>query len=513
MTRFPRVISCIAAIVIVTASGLAEAKPGRGGGPGGGGPPHGGGGAPHGGGAPRAIHMGAPHGGPRLAIPHAAPRAAAIRAFRGPRIHAAPRIRAARPAFHGRTAVTRHAARAFRARAVNRAAFSRTSVNRSPGNIARGSAASNRSAAQALRSTPVHARGDARNTSAFALRTFSGSSAQAAAARVFRDPALWARSRFDPAFARVRFAGAFWPGPFFWPYAYYDDAFWLWPSAYDDVFWTYGYDDILLGIYRPYAFSDYGDFIDAIGRPVRRARGHQAPPSSFAELCGAAAPGLTEWPVDEIAAAIQPTPQQRTLLDDLIKASDKAAETLRAACPRNVAVTPIGRLEVLQQQLAALEDAIRIVRPKLEKFYVSLSDDQKERFNELAPRSAPNRRVRAAAPQADRLARACESRAANPDWPIGRIEQTVRPDERQRSALNELRAATEEAARLLRSACPTDLPLTPTGRLAAMEQRIDAMLQAIATLRPALSKFYAALNDEQKARFNRALVSADRRTG
>jgi hypothetical protein len=39
------------------------------------------------------------------------------------------------------------------------------------------------------------------------------------------------------------------------------------------------------------------------------------------------------------------------------------------------------------------------------------------------------------------------------------------------------------------------------------------MLQAVATLQPALAKFYAALTDEQKARFNRTLVTGDRRTG
>ena len=97
-----------------------------------------------------------------------------------------------------------------------------------------------------MRTSAVHARGDARSTNAAALRAFSGRNAQATAARVFRDPAF-ARHRFDPAFAgRVRFAGAFWPGPYFWPYAYYDDAFWFWPSAYDEVFWAYGYDDVLL---------------------------------------------------------------------------------------------------------------------------------------------------------------------------------------------------------------------------------------------------------------------------
>src|SRR5205823_3172900 len=126
-------------------------------------------------------------------------------------------------------------------------------------------------------------------------------------------------------------------------------------------------------------------------------------------------PALTDWPVDQIAAAVEPAPQQRALLDDLIKASDKAAEILRNACPRSVPVTPIGRLEILEQQLAALDQAVRIVRPALEKFYASLSDNQKERFNALGPKSRPGRpQVRgASAPQADRLARACQSREAN----------------------------------------------------------------------------------------------------
>ena len=113
---------------------------------------------------------------------------------------------------------------------------------------------------QALPSAPVHARGNP-----FAARAFSGRNAQAFAARAFAPG--FARHRFDPAFFhRTRFAGAFWPGPSFWPYAYYDDTFWLWPSAYDSVFWNYGYDDLLYGIYRPY---DY-DFGRAFGAPGRR---------------------------------------------------------------------------------------------------------------------------------------------------------------------------------------------------------------------------------------------------
>ena len=354
---------------------------------------------------------------------------------------------------------------------------------------------------QALRSAPVHARGNP-----FAARAFSGRNAQALAARAFAPG--FARNRFDPAvFHRARFAGAFWPGPYFFPYAYYDDTFWLWPSAYDSVFWNYGYNDLLYGIYRPY---DY-DFGRAFGAPGRRGRAAQPASTNFAEWCGSTAPGLTDWPVDDIFAAIEPTPEQRALLDNLIRISDKAAQELRAACPRTAPVTPIGRLETLEQQLAALHNAVRTVRPALDKFYASLSDEQKERFNALGPNAAKARRsARTETQSSDRLAQACSTGSDPSHWPIARIEDVVQPNNAQRAALNELRAATEKAAEIVRAACPTGSALTPTGRLAAMEQRIGGLQDALETLRPALTKFYASLTDEQKSRFNRTLMSANR---
>ena len=539
----------LAAILFLATSliGSADAGPKPGGGPHGGGPhgggPHAGppGGGPRGGGAPHVGAMrAAPHigGGPRIggapraggaphaariAVPHApramshggprhfAPRHAAPRSFA--RAHAAPRARfAARPAFHGRPAIRATSHSRATARAATRAAIVGGALDRSGARDSRLSRRDSAGVTGSLRSAAVRAQ-DARR-SAFAMRAFSGTTARAQAARLFGDPAF-ARRRADPAFfARVRFAGAFWPGPFFWPYAYYDDTFWLWPSAYDEAFWAYGYNDVLRGVYSPYAFADYDEFLEGIGRPVRRARG-PAPPRNFGELCGEAAPGLTDWPVDRIVDAVAPNEEQRALLDALIRASDKAAEGLRAACPRSVAVTPIGRLDALEQQLASLQEAVRIVRPALEKFYASLNDDQKQRFNALAPAARPARRSRSRAvamPQPDRLARACQE-TASADWPVDRIEDAVRPSERQLAALQELRSATTQAGRIVQAACPTDLPLTPTGRLATMEGRVDVLRQGAATLRPALAKFYATLNDEQKARLNRALGSARRTTG
>ena len=88
------------------------------------------------------------------------------------------------------------------------------------------------------------------------------------------------------------------------------------------------------------------------------------------------------------------------------------------------------------------------------------------------------------------------------DWPIERIAQTVEPDDAQRAALDGLKDATAKALDILKASCPTELPSTPTGRIEAMRLRLQAMLQAVRIVRPAVDKFYQSLNDEQKARFN-----------
>ena len=98
----------------------------------------------------------------------------------------------------------------------------------------------------------------------------------------------------------------------------------------------------------------------------------------------------------------------------------------------------------------------------------------------------------------------CNQRAAGiAALPIERIEQVVRPDDAQRGALEELREATTQAVNLLQSDCPTYRPLTVTGRVEVMEQRLAAMLRAVDLVQPALARFYGSLSDEQKERFNR----------
>ncbi len=112
-------------------------------------------------------------------------------------------------------------------------------------------------------------------------------------------------------------------------------------------------------------------------------------------------------------------------------------------------------------------------------------------------------RVASAGGSEQRAAEVCSNGASDlTDWPIARIFEVVQPTEAQRPALDELRAASQKAMDILKAGCPSDLPSTPTGRLAAMESRVKVMLQAVQMVRPPLERFYQLLSDEQKARLN-----------
>jgi hypothetical protein len=99
--------------------------------------------------------------------------------------------------------------------------------------------------------------------------------------------------------------------------------------------------------------------------------------------------------------------------------------------------------------------------------------------------------------------RMCSPRSAGfAEWRIDRLERMIKPTEAQRGKFDEYKAASNKAAEIVRASCPTDVPATMVGRMEAMEKRLDAMSQAIKTMRPALEAFYATLSDEQKAQLN-----------
>jgi len=88
-----------------------------------------------------------------------------------------------------------------------------------------------------------------------------------------------------------------------------------------------------------------------------------------------------------------------------------------------------------------------------------------------------------------------------PDWPESEIEARLHPTEAQRASLANLKDASAKAADMLKSTCAPDDALTPPARLAAAGKRLDAMLQAVETVKSALDDLYKDLTDEQKAQF------------
>ncbi len=123
-----------------------------------------------------------------------------------------------------------------------------------------------------------------------------------------------------------------------------------------------------------------------------------------------------------------------------------------------------------------------------------------------------DRQVRGARAEVpNQLAQMCGDDSRNiAGLPIDQIQQTLQLDDAQQAALDELANASVKAAQQIKAACPTQIALTAPERLAAMQQRIEAMIAAVQTVQPALQKFYDILNDEQRARLN-ALAQNQRR--
>jgi len=296
-----------------------------------------------------------------------------------------------------------------------------------------------------------------------------------------------------------------WVGPVFWPYAYYDlyDYAW-WGGDYDPYFWDYGYGDLYAGLFGLYdydALSGYADYLPGYAghrqasNAGRTTAGGTAT-TTIADMCGSDSRDIAGFPIEQFRTAIQPNSEQSAALDELANASQQASDIIRNSCPKDVALTAPSRLAEMQQRVQAMRDAVDILKPALDKFYGLLSDDQKAKVTALAAERRP--------PQREAVASG-DCNAAQPtatDWPGDLIERSVKPTDAQQASLKALQDATAKAADILKSSCPPADARTPPARLAAIQARLDSMLQAIATVQPALNGFYGSLSDEQKAAFD-----------
>jgi hypothetical protein len=309
-----------------------------------------------------------------------------------------------------------------------------------------------------------------------------------------------------------------WVGPLFWPFAYYDiNDYAMWGGGYGGSFWDYGYNDIYAGIFAPYGYNDLvGYRPQAAGRysgrrytsTGDRASRAYAAVDPLAQMCGDDNGEFAGFPAGQVRQAIQLNDAQRAALDEVASASAKAAQTVKSACPADIALTAPNRLAVMQQRIEAMISAVGLLQPPLQRFYDVLNDEQKALLNALIEnqRGDSNRDRRGNSNRsritAEAMAQPCGM--AQPglmEWPAAEMERRIHPNDAQRSSLAALQDAAAKAADMLKASCQPGSAVTPPARLAEIGKRLSTMLEAVKTVRSALDAFYATLSDEQKAQF------------
>jgi hypothetical protein len=103
--------------------------------------------------------------------------------------------------------------------------------------------------------------------------------------------------------------------------------------------------------------------------------------NGMGRMCDPGSAGFVQWRTEQIDA-LKLTDAQRTKFDALKAASSKAAETMRASCSAELpAATVPGRMEAMEKRMEAMLANMKSVRPALDEFYGSLTDEQKTRLD------------------------------------------------------------------------------------------------------------------------------------
>ena len=94
------------------------------------------------------------------------------------------------------------------------------------------------------------------------------------------------------------------------------------------------------------------------------------------------------------------------------------------------------------------------------------------------------------------------SNAALLDLSLSNVDIMIKTTGTQTAALEELKKVAKEYSDDMSRVCAGENPMSLPAKLAAAEKRLDAALAGARKLKPVAEKFYATLNDEQKAQVN-----------
>ena len=236
--------------------------------------------------------------------------------------------------------------------------------------------------------------------------------------------------------------------------------------------------------------------------------------------CSQEAVELKNWPFDYLAQIVGTDESQLNALQQMQTTVVDASGILASRCAKDVPAAMSARFDALKQGLEAFMSALDAVRPAVGTFYTTLNDEQKARLvalylsnnsnGEKSPEFQFRRANNSAYPAAlsPQQGTTCQNWAgALRSWPTHQIESTIAASDVQRAALYDLTASIFRAAGALVASCPTETSFTPLGQIEAKRKRVDALAQAIGTIRPVFDRFADMLNDDQKARLARTVSS------
>src|SRR5215510_7968156 len=109
-------------------------------------------------------------------------------------------------------------------------------------------------------------------------------------------------------------------------------------------------------------------------------------PRGYRRLCTPRSVGLYEWQVGWIERVVRPTETQRAALNDLQSASSKAIATMATACKTEAPATTKAELEMMDNRLEIMSQAVKTLRPAFDAFYASLDSKQQQRLDVFGPR-------------------------------------------------------------------------------------------------------------------------------
>jgi hypothetical protein len=274
----------------------------------------------------------------------------------------------------------------------------------------------------------------------------------------------------------------------------------FWPREYGREFWSHGPSDIMRAMTAPTAaFASQLDDTPSARRLPTLVSSANAAPSDRA-ICIARVKDQAMRPLDRIDETIRLTDDQQRELKELREAVRAAIDGEAAACRGDLPATQPERLRAMIDGLWAMRYAEFRIRPTLEKFYSSLTDEQKAQLAQEPQTVGSSESVPAAAPAA-----ICGEAVAGNTNPFDPIQRVLRPTDEQRKSLQMLYGASMEMAQFLATTCPTETPSTPVTRLEAASDRVMSLLHAAMNIEPMLGEFYAGLNDQQRRRFNSAI--------